>query len=135
MKKVIIIGAGAQGNVVAGVLSEADDVGTVVLADLDIERANEVAAALGSPKIHTARIDASDLDAMKALTREGSYDVVVNVMITDFNRNIIEAALAAGANYVDMASHELLESSRKDTPRILSWLNSWIMHGSLKPPD
>jgi len=117
MKKVIIIGAGAQGNVVAGVLSETDDIGTIVLADIDIDRANEVATALGSPKIHTARVDASDLDAMTALISEGGYDVVVNVMITDFNRNIIEAALAAKANYVDMASNELLESSREHTPQ------------------
>jgi len=117
VKKVIIIGAGAQGNVVAGVLSEADDVDEIMLADLDIERANEVAAALGSSKISTVQLDASDLDAMTALMREGAYDVVVNVMITSLNRYIIEAALAAGCNYLDMASDELLVSSRDDTPQ------------------
>lgn len=38
-------------------------------------------------------------------------------MITQFNRNIIEAALAAGVHYVDMASDELLESTRGESPQ------------------
>lgn len=115
MKKVIIIGAGAQGNVVTGVLAEADDVGTILLADLDIDRAKEVAEILGSSKIETAKLDASDLDAMTALIKKGGYDVVVNVMVPTFNRNILEASLAAKANYVDMASNELLKSTREET--------------------
>jgi saccharopine dehydrogenase-like NADP-dependent oxidoreductase len=36
MKKIIVIGAGAQGNVVAGVLSAQDDIDTVMLADINI---------------------------------------------------------------------------------------------------
>ncbi len=117
MKKVIVIGAGAQGNVVAGVLSAQDDIDTVMLADIDIDRANEIAEVLGSPKIKTVKVDASNLDALTAVVKKGGYDAVVNVMITDFNRNIIEAALAAKVNYLDMASHELLECSRKTTPQ------------------
>lgn len=70
-KRAIIIGAGAQGNVVAGVLSAADDVDAVVLADLGIDRANEVAQALGSPKVKAAQVDASDLDALTALIGAG----------------------------------------------------------------
>jgi saccharopine dehydrogenase (NAD+, L-lysine-forming) len=117
MKKVIVIGAGAQGNVVAGVLSAQDDIDTVMLADIDIDRANEIAEVLGSPKIKTVKVDASNLDALTAVVKKGGYDALVNVMITDFNRNIIEAALAAKVNYLDMASHELLECSRKTTPQ------------------
>lgn len=70
-KRAIIIGAGAQGNVVAGVLSAADDVDAVVLADLGIDRANEVAQAIGSPKVKAAQVDASDLDALTALIGAG----------------------------------------------------------------
>ena len=58
LHKVLVIGAGAQGNVVAGVLSKADDVGAVVLADIDRGRASETAANLGSAKIRTGRVDA-----------------------------------------------------------------------------
>ena len=60
MKKVIIIGAGAQGNVISGVLSRADDIGEIMLADIDIERANEVAQYVGSEKIKTRTVNAAD---------------------------------------------------------------------------
>ena len=32
----MIIGAGAQGNVISGVLSKADDVDTILLGDVDL---------------------------------------------------------------------------------------------------
>ena len=34
-KRILIIGAGAQGNVVSGVLSKAEDVGRLTLGDID----------------------------------------------------------------------------------------------------
>ena len=55
-RSVLILGAGAQGNVVAGVLSKADDVNALVLADIDPERAGETAANLGSAKIGTGHV-------------------------------------------------------------------------------
>jgi saccharopine dehydrogenase-like NADP-dependent oxidoreductase len=49
--------------------------------------------------------------------KEGGYYAVVNATVSEFNRNIIEAALAAKVNYLDMASDEILESRRKTTPQ------------------
>ena len=48
MKKVIIVGAGAQGNVISGILAKAPEVGKIMLVDLDIERASEVAQYIKS---------------------------------------------------------------------------------------
>lgn len=106
MKKVIIIGAGAQGNVISGVLSRADDIGEIMLADIDIERANEVAQYVGPEKIKTRTVNAADKAGVSNLLKTGSYDLVVNATLMTFNRQIIEAALEAGAHYLDMASND-----------------------------
>jgi saccharopine dehydrogenase (NAD+, L-lysine-forming) len=115
MHKVIIIGAGAQGNVISGVLAQADDVGTVLLGDVDLERANEVAQFVGSDKIKVQLIDASNVDAMVDQIQKGPYELVVNATLPVFDRPILEACAKAGANYLDMASNEMLKSSTGKT--------------------
>lgn len=111
MKKVMIIGAGAQGNVISGVLTKADDVDTILLGDVDLERANEVAQFVGSDKIKVERVDASDVDAMVNRIKQGPYELVVNATLPVFDRPILKACVQAKANYLDMASNEMLVSS------------------------
>jgi saccharopine dehydrogenase (NAD+, L-lysine-forming) len=108
MKKVIIVGAGAQGNVISGILAKAPEVGKIMLVDLDIERASEVAQYIHSDKIEVEKVDASSKDQLVALFKKGGYDLVVNATLMTFNRQIIEAALEAGSHYIDMASNEFL---------------------------
>jgi saccharopine dehydrogenase-like NADP-dependent oxidoreductase len=106
MKKVIIVGAGAQGNVISGILAEAEDVGKIMLVDLDVERAAEVVQFIGSGKIECAKVDASNKAELLELFKADGYDLVVNATIMTFNRQIIEAALEAKCHYLDMASNE-----------------------------
>jgi saccharopine dehydrogenase (NAD+, L-lysine-forming) len=108
MKKVIIVGAGAQGNVISGILAKAPEVGKVMLVDLDLERAQEVARALNSEKIEVEKADASNKAELVELFKADAYDLVVNATLMAFNRPIIEATLEAGSNYIDMASDEFL---------------------------
>ncbi len=115
MKKVMIIGAGAQGNVISGVLSQANDVGTILLGDVDLERANEVAQHVGSDKIKVERIDASNVKEMETQIKQGPYELVVNATLPVFDRPILEACVNAKANYLDMASNEMLQSSTAET--------------------
>ncbi len=115
MKKVLIIGAGAQGNVIAGVLAGAEDVGLIMLGDVDVARAGEVAEFVGSDKIRTQYLDASDPDSMAADMTSGGYDLVVNATLPAFDRPILAACLKAGVNYLDMASNEMLTSSTGET--------------------
>ena len=111
MKNVMIIGAGAQGNVISGVLSEAEEVGTILLGDVDVERANEVAQHVDSDKIKVEHVDAADVEAMVSQIKQGQYELVVNATLPVFDRPILEACVKAGANYLDMASNEMLKSS------------------------
>ncbi|OQY08350.1 MAG: hypothetical protein B6I22_01000 [Desulfobacteraceae bacterium 4572_123] len=106
MKKVIIIGAGAQGNVISGVLSRANDIGEIMLADIDIDRANEVAQYVDSKKIKTGTVNASEKADIVNLLKKGNYDMVINATLMTFNRPILEAALEAGVHYLDMASND-----------------------------
>jgi threonine dehydrogenase-like Zn-dependent dehydrogenase len=66
MKKVIIVGAGAQGNVISGILAKAPEVSKIMLVDLDVERAAEVAQFINSDKIDVEKADASDKSQLVA---------------------------------------------------------------------
>jgi carboxyaminopropylagmatine dehydrogenase len=103
-RKVLVLGAGAQGNVVAGVLSKADDVSSLVLGDIDPERASETAANLGSTRIRTARVDARDLEGTTAFLASERFDLVVNTALPEFIPVVMLAALRAGTNYLDLSS-------------------------------
>jgi len=108
-RKILIIGAGAQGNVVANVLSKADDIGALVLADLDPDRARETAANIASGKIEIGRVDAADVEATAAFIRAGSFDLVVNTAVPEFIPRVMLAALRAGTHYLDLSSVRLYE--------------------------
>ena len=106
-KKVIIVGAGAQGIVITGVLAEADDVAEIVLGDIDVSRAKEIAETNGSPKIRVIALDATDLEGMTRVMKEGSFDLVINATLPRFVHNVMKASYAARINYIDMASNEI----------------------------
>ena len=106
MKQVLIIGAGAQGNVIANVLSRTEDVGEITLADVDPARAEEIAQYSKSDRIKAVQLDASKPQQILSLVKKGEFALVVNATLPVFNKNIIGAACAAGIDYVDMASNE-----------------------------
>lgn len=108
-KRVLVLGSGAQGNVVAWVLSRAGEVGTLVLADVDLRRAEETAAGIGAG-VRAARADASDEDAVAALMRSGGFDLVVMTAIPDFIPQVMRAALKTGIDYLDLTSIVLHEN-------------------------
>jgi saccharopine dehydrogenase-like NADP-dependent oxidoreductase len=108
-KSVLVLGAGAQGNGVATLLARAGDVGSIVLADYDLARADETAASIGSPRLRTTRADVTDVDATAALMRAGDFDLVVNVAPPQFIPQAMRAALRAERNYLDLSSVALYE--------------------------
>lgn len=101
---VLVLGAGAQGNVVAGVLARAEDVGAIVLADIDPDRAAETAANLGATNIGVTRADARDIEATAALLRDGRFDLIVNTALPEFIPRVMTAALLARVHYLDLSS-------------------------------
>lgn len=102
--KALIVGAGAQGVVISWVLTHSDDVSEVVVGDIDPSRTKEIVETNPSGKLKTERVDASDINGMTKLIKDGRFDLVVNATLPVFNENIMEACYEARVNYLDMAS-------------------------------
>lgn len=100
----VVGGAGAMGRITVRDLVEtcaARD--EILVADLDLDRASALARSLqgrGRPRVRAGRIDVTDrAGAARALA--GAF-AVVNAVQYRLNLDVMEAALAAGAHYVDM---------------------------------
>jgi saccharopine dehydrogenase (NAD+, L-lysine-forming) len=107
MKKVVIIGAGAQANVLCGVLAQSEEVGEILLTDIDTVRAREIAEINGSAKVRPERLDASDADQMASRLRKDRFALVVNATLPRYVHQIMKAAYRARIDYLDMASNEI----------------------------
>jgi saccharopine dehydrogenase (NAD+, L-lysine forming) len=100
--KILIVGAGMQGQVLTWNLAKCAEVSEIVLGDNDLDRARFVASQVGGDKTTAVRLDASD-EAAVAETALGC-GFLMNAVIPEYNLQIMRACLAAGANYQDMAS-------------------------------
>ncbi len=100
MKIVVLGGAGAMGQVAVRDLASSEPVKEVVIADLSLERAEQVKHQIGSDKVKTVQADLTDksslANALKGMT------VVINSTSHHFNVSVMEAALEAGCHYLDL---------------------------------
>jgi len=101
--RVLVLGAGGVGAAVARVATRRDFVETLVLADLDADRARRAAAATGSDRVSATRADASDPAAVAELIGATRAEAVLNACDPRFVMPIFDACLAAGVTYLDMA--------------------------------
>ena len=77
----------------------------LALTDYDLERATSLQGVLGNPdRFPVERIDASDSAAVADLARRHRVDLVMNAVDPRFVMPIFDGALAAGVNYMDMAT-------------------------------
>ena len=104
MKKVLIIGAGAQGGPCASILARDKDVSEIVLSDIDLDLANRVKDKIKSNKISTMKVDAGRVEDIERAAK--GADVIINLTLVRFNPNIMKAAVKSGAHYVDAAFGE-----------------------------
>jgi saccharopine dehydrogenase-like NADP-dependent oxidoreductase len=103
MKKVLVIGAGAQGGPCTSILAGEAGVEEIRLGDIDLELAQKVTARVNSDKVNPLRLDASNKDQVVSAAQ--GVDVIINLTHLKFNEIIMAAALAAEAHYVDTASN------------------------------
>lgn len=106
--KILTVGAGAQGLVIASELVKDPEVDQVRLADIDLEKARRLARELKSEKIRTHRVDASKPDDLLKVAK--GVDVIVNSTVPKYNLTIMNAALKSGACYQDLASNYVTET-------------------------
>ena len=103
--KILIVGVGAQGSVIATEIVKSPEVSEVRLSDIDLKKAERMAERLKSDKLRTLRVDANKVDDIMRAAREVNVIVNTTTWNDKFNLNIMEAALKSGAHYQDLASH------------------------------
>ncbi|HEX5524108.1 MAG TPA: saccharopine dehydrogenase C-terminal domain-containing protein [Pedococcus sp.] len=106
--RILMVGSGGVGDAAARIAVERDFFELLVVADYDEERARRTVAAAtarrdGESRLVAARVDASRADDVEALAREHRITHVFNAVDPRFVMPIFRGALAAGADYLDMA--------------------------------
>ena len=113
MGKVLIIGAGGVGTVVAHKVAQNPDVFTeVVLASRTQSKCDAIAKAIGDPRIKTDHVDADNVEDLVRLFNTHRPDIVINVALPYQDLTIMEACLQCGVNYLDTANYEPLDEAK-----------------------
>ncbi|NLD20503.1 MAG: hypothetical protein GX663_09750 [Clostridiales bacterium] len=97
MKKVLVLGAGAQGSAAAKRLDVDPGVSEIICADYDLSAVEEL--VLDLKKAKAVKVDATDVDSIVKVA-EGC-DLILNALALTFNHNVLDATLKVKANYQD----------------------------------
>jgi saccharopine dehydrogenase-like NADP-dependent oxidoreductase len=100
MRKIMIMGTGAQGSTIAKRMQEEPSIEEIVCADYDTRAAEELEKSLSKAK--AVQVDAREAANIVAAAK--GCELIVNGLPPNFNTNVMNAALEVGANYLDMAS-------------------------------
>lgn len=113
MGKVLIIGAGGVGTVVAHKVAKNPEVFTeIMLASRTKSKCDAIAAAVGGNRIKTAKVDADNVNELIELFNSFKPDIVINVALPYQDLTIMDACLACGVNYLDTANYEPLDEAK-----------------------
>ncbi len=100
--RVLLVGAGGVGAAFARIAARRDTFEHTVVADYSLARA-ERAAQAADDRFEGMALDASDEGAVEEVLRATRCDVLVNAIDPRFVMPLFNAALHAGATYLDMA--------------------------------
>jgi saccharopine dehydrogenase-like NADP-dependent oxidoreductase len=107
--RLLLVGAGGVGDAIAKIAARRDFYELVVVSDYDITRAERTIGWIAAmhpekaARFVAARIDASDPENVAAVATEHGATHVMNAVEPKFVPTIFAGALAAGADYLDMA--------------------------------
>lgn len=100
MKKILVLGAGAQGSVVVRHLDREAEVKEIISADYDLGAARTLVKGLKKAK--ALQVDANDIEEI--LVAAKGAQVIVNALPPDFNPTVMEAAK------LDISVDEIVET-------------------------
>lgn len=113
MGRVLIIGAGGVGTVVAKKVAQNSDIFTdIMLASRTKSKCDKIASEITNVKIQTATVDADNVAELVALMREFKPDLCINVALPYQDLHIMDACLEAGVHYLDTANYEPLDEAK-----------------------
>lgn len=114
--RILLVGAGGVGDAFCAIASRREFVESIVVADIDLSRAQRSAAR--DPRFAATALDASDPAAVTGAARAADAHLVMNAADPRFVMPIFDGAFDAGANYMDMAMS--LSEPHPDRPHELA---------------
>ena len=106
MKKILVLGGvGAMASETTVDLVKTSDFAEIMVADIDIAKAESVTKTMGDERLRVAKINAESIDDTAELM--SGYDVVANGLPRTYCENAIKAAIIAKVDMLDLISpHE-----------------------------
>jgi saccharopine dehydrogenase-like NADP-dependent oxidoreductase len=101
MHRVLVLGAGKIGSLIAGLLGESGDY-AVHLADSRPGAAREVAEAHGLPAVAPRDLDATRTDDLRQFVTQHAVQALVSGLPYYCNEGVAEVARATGCHYFDL---------------------------------
>jgi len=115
--KIGVLGSGLMGKEAARDLVFSENVTQIGLADVDLERAEQICNKLGSSKLNAFQVDANDKGQLMSFMKK--YDVIINALFYTFNKSVAKIAIEIGVHVVDLGGHignvttEILQLNKK----------------------
>jgi saccharopine dehydrogenase (NAD+, L-lysine-forming) len=100
--RILLVGAGGVGSAAAAIAARRNFFDLMVVADYSLAKAAKAVEGRGE-RFVAAQLDASSAEAVAALCRDHGITHVLNAVDPRFVMPIFDGALAAGADYLDMA--------------------------------
>jgi saccharopine dehydrogenase (NAD+, L-lysine forming) len=127
MSKVLIIGAGGVGRVVASKCADNPQVfSEILLASRTVSKCDTIAREVGKGRIQTAQVNADNVPEVVALINKFKPELVINVALPYQDLPIMDACLETGVNYLDTANYEPKDVAKFE----YSW--QWAYHERFK---
>ncbi len=107
MSRVLIIGAGGVGSVVAQKCAAVPEVfSDIMLASRTKSKCDAIASLIKDRTIQTAQVDADNVAELVELINSFKPELVINVALPYQDLTIMDACLETGVNYLDTANYE-----------------------------
>ena len=106
MARVMIVGAGGVGSVVAHKCAAQAEFSEILLASRTVAKCDAIAAHIGSSKVKTAALDADIASNTVKLLKDFQPDILINVALPYQDLALMDACLEAGVDYLDTANYE-----------------------------
>lgn len=116
MSKVMIVGAGGVGNVVAQKCAQLPETfSDIVLASRTLEKCDAIRDGVREKTgrtIRTLQVDADNVPELVSVLKSEKPFLVINVALPYQDLTIMDACLEAGVHYMDTANYEPLDTAK-----------------------
>jgi lysine 6-dehydrogenase len=107
----LIIGSGLMGSAIAYDLAHSENVTSITLADLELERARKVAQTIGSPTIKPVQLDINDYD--QVIETMTAHTCTFGAVSYRYNYALSKAAIEARTHFLDLGGNDEVVKRQK----------------------